>query len=118
MSEHPWIRAVLVLTLTATTSLCAQDTRCPDPVANDVLPYATAGLTHGPLLGGVTDSSVKVWLRTRTPCDFDVLYGERLPLTGESAKVSGKTSKDSDHTAAVILRGLGHIPGATHPFRA
>lgn len=99
-------RTLMVLTLAATTSLCAQDTQWPDPVANDVLPYATAGLSHGPLLGGVTDTSVKVWLRTRTATDFVVLYGEQLPLTEESAKVSGKTSKASDNTAAVVLRGL------------
>ncbi len=95
-----------VMILAVTTSLSAQDTKWPDPVGNDVLPYATAGLSHGPLLGGITDQSVQVWLRTRTATDFAVLYGERLPLTNESAKVSGKTTPASDNAAAVLLPGL------------
>ena len=97
---------LIVLILAATQTLCAQDTRWPDPVANDVLPYATAGLSHGPLLGGVTDTSVTVWLRTRTATDFVVLYGEQLPLTNESAKVSGKALKASDHAATVEMLWL------------
>lgn len=99
-------RIVMILVLTATPSLSAQDTPWPDPVANDVLPYASAGLSHGPLLGGVTDTTVKVWLRTRTATGFEILYGERLPSSEECAKVSGQTLKESDHTAAVMLRGL------------
>ena len=99
-------RTLIILALAATSSLCAQDTQWPDPVANDVLPYATAGLSHGPLLGGITDTSVKVWLRTRTATDFVVLYGEQLPLGEESATVSGKTAKASDNSGAVLLRGL------------
>ena len=34
---------LIVLILAATQTLYAQDTQWPDPVANDVLPYATAG---------------------------------------------------------------------------
>ena len=97
---------LIVLILAATQTLCAQDTQWPDPVANDVLPYATAGLSHGPLLGGVTDTSVRVWLRMRTATDFVVLYGEQLPLSNESAKVFGNASKASDNAATVVLRGL------------
>ena len=72
---------LIVLILAATQTLYAQDTQWPDPVANDVLRYATAGLSHGPLLGGVTDTSVRVWLRMRTATDFVVLYGEQLSAT-------------------------------------
>lgn len=97
---------LIFLILATSTSLCAQDMRWPDPVANDVLPYATAGLSHGPLLGGITDTSVKVWLRTRTATEFEVLYGEHLPLSSNSEKVAGKTSEANDNTASVVLRGL------------
>lgn len=100
------VRTLIVLSFFVNASLYAQESRWPDPVANDVLPYSTAGLSHGPMLGGVTDTSVKVWLRTRTACDFDVLYGERLPLSDQAGKVSARTSQASDYTAAVTLRGL------------
>ena len=88
------------------THVDAQDTSWPDPVANDVLPYATAGLSHGPLLGRVTDRSVRVWVRTRTPIDFDVLYGTRLPLGKESDKVTGATTEAADSTGVVDLTRL------------
>ena len=99
---------LIVLILAATQTLYAQDTQWPDPVANDVLPYATAGLSHGPLLGGVTDTSVRVWLRMRTATDFVVLYGEQLPLSNESAKVFGNASKASDNAATVEI-GRAHV---------
>lgn len=99
-------RTLLLLVLTTTSSLCAQDTQWPDPIANDVLPYATAGLSHGPLLGAITDTSVKVWLRTRVATGFEVLYGEQLPLTEASAKVAGETSDTRDNAVAVTLQQL------------
>ncbi len=84
----------------------AQQVRWPDPVANDVLPYESTGLTHGPLLGRVTADSVRVWLRTREPTRFEVVYDVRLPFTSKSTKVVGETSADRDMTAVVDLRGL------------
>ena len=32
-------------------------------------------LTHGPMLGHPTSSSVRVWARTSDPGEFQVLYG-------------------------------------------
>lgn len=87
-------------------SLTAQDTRWPDPIANDVLPYTAAGIAHGPLLGGVTDSSIKVWVRTRVATDFQVLYGKTLPLGDSSSKVTGTTTASTDLTGSVQLHGL------------
>lgn len=84
----------------------AQDVNWPDPIANDVLPYATGGLSHGPLLGGVTDHSVKVWVRTALPAKVDVLCGRSLPLTQQNLSASGHTSSDRDQTAAFTLDGL------------
>lgn len=89
-----------------TSQLWGQHLSWPDPVANDVLPYATGGLSHGPLLGGITDRSVKVWVRTRVATEFTVLYGQTLPLSDESEQVIGKTSEESDLTGSVTLTGL------------
>ena len=52
----------------------------PDPVANHVVPYQSLGITHGPVLGGVTDSSVKVWIRTQDAMTFKILVSEKLPF--------------------------------------
>lgn len=84
----------------------SQDIQWPDPVANDVLPYATAGISHGPLLGGITDTSVRVWLRTRTPGKFQVVYSDRLPLSDQSPMIEGETAPQNDQTAVVQLTGL------------
>lgn len=93
------------LILFSVRTISAQDTDWPDPVANDVLPYATAGLSHGPLLGSVTDQSVRLWLRTRTPVEFVVLCGER-PGFDDCVRFAGRTSAAGDHVATVTLSGL------------
>lgn len=84
----------------------AQDASWPDPVANQVLPYGTAGMSHGPLLGAVTDHSVRVWVRTRKPTDFEVLYSKMLPLDANCQSVHGQTTEARDQTGVVELREL------------
>lgn len=83
-----------------------QDIQWPDPIANDVLPYATAGISHGPLLGGVTSTSVRVWLRTRQATPFEIVYSEKLPLDTEASTVEGQSSNRRDLTASVTLKNL------------
>lgn len=78
----------------------------PDPVANDVLPYEVAGLTHGPMLGLPTATSMRVWVRTAQATKFEVVYGAVLPLTEKSPAVGGETSAARDNTGAVDLAGL------------
>lgn len=78
----------------------------PDPVANDVLPYETAGLTHGPLLGRPTADSMRVWVRTASPVAFAIVYDNRLPLNDKSPAVAGETSAERDNTGIVDLAGL------------
>ncbi|MGC6564008.1 MAG: alkaline phosphatase, partial [Akkermansiaceae bacterium] len=58
-------------------------------------------LTQGPMLGHVTDSSVRVWARTSDPGEFTVKFGkvEGQP-TGE---VAGKTVISSDNTGALTV---------------
>ncbi|NDH95833.1 MAG: hypothetical protein EBZ13_15160, partial [Planctomycetia bacterium] len=78
----------------------------PSPVANDVLPYPTSGLTHGPMLGRPASDSVRIWLRTDQPREFAVVYDTQVPLTADSPSVPGKTIAASDNTGMVDLTGL------------
>ncbi len=105
MRFSPACLAVIAVCLSVSAAR-AQDIRWPDPVANDVLPYATAGISHGPLLGRVTDTSIRVWVRTRKPTEFEVLYGTSLPLNEKSPAVTGATTAKTDQTGFVDLTGL------------
>ncbi|MCC6354120.1 MAG: alkaline phosphatase D family protein [Verrucomicrobiae bacterium] len=78
----------------------------PDPVANDVLPYEVAGLTHGPMLGRPAATSMRVWVRTAQPTRFEVVYGTAIPINGASPAVAGETTAARDNTGAVDLAGL------------
>jgi phosphodiesterase/alkaline phosphatase D-like protein len=62
-------------------------------------------VTHGPLLGKVTSSSIRVWARTFRPGQFTVRYGttpEQLHLESQPTT----TASDHDHTGWVALEGL------------
>lgn len=87
-------------------SCFAQPPSWPDPVGGDVQPYESSGITHGPLLGRVTDNSVAVWVRTEKPGKFDVVYDTSLPLTTDSPSVSGKTLAEQDATGVAQLTKL------------
>ena len=79
----------------------------PDPVAHQVMPYHTSGLTHGPMLGKPTSNSVRVWVRTENPAKFRVLYSSSLPLElDETPSVSGETLAVSDNTGYLDIAGL------------
>ena len=78
----------------------------PDPIANDVLPYETTGLVHGPLLGRPTSGSVRVWVRTMEATSFEVLCGQRLPLGDDAVVVAGRTDSETDLAGTVDIVGL------------
>ncbi len=59
-----------------------------------------AKLTHGPLLGAVTDSSATVWVRTNVPAQVSIVYGDP-PQT-----VSATTVASSDFTTKLKIDGL------------
>ena len=97
----------------------SQNLSWPDPVANHVVPYQSLGITHGPVLGGVTDSSVKVWIRTQAAMPFEIRVSETLPFD-DAASTQGETGGEKDFTGwaevsdlkpnthyyyAVLLRG-------------
>jgi len=84
----------------------ARDTQWPDPVAQEVIPSETAGITHGPMLGRPAAKSMRVWIRTAKPTAFRVLYGESTPLSPDGPAVSGETKEGADNTAFVDLMKL------------
>lgn len=78
----------------------------PDPVAHHVMPYHTSGLTHGPMLGRPTATSMRAWIRTEEPSAFRVVYDDHLPLSEESPGVAGATSAETDNTGYVDVTDL------------
>jgi alkaline phosphatase D len=103
------MRGLLLVALIAHASWCdglITAAEWPDPVANDVIPYPTSGLTHGPMLGRPAADSVRVWVRTDRPRTFEVVYDTRLPLTADASRVVGETSASADNTGTVSLTGL------------
>lgn len=64
------------------------------------------GITHGPQLGNVTATSIRVWARTRVPGSFNVLYSTSPDLSGASVSKPVSTSWDKDATGWVQLSGL------------
>jgi alkaline phosphatase D len=63
-------------------------------------------LFGGPMLGCVTDTSAKVWVRTPAPASVKVLFYKRNEATRGLAPKAVKTTKASDLTAIVELTGL------------
>jgi hypothetical protein len=49
---------------------------------------------------------VRIWIRTQTPTEFEVLFDIQLPLDANSAKVAGSTSEGADNTGWVELENL------------
>jgi alkaline phosphatase D len=92
----------------------AQQTGWPDPIAGHVVPFETSGMTHGPLLGQLTANSVRVWIRTQQPTEFEVIFGTSLPLDADSRRVTGTTTVAADLTGTVSLTGL--VPDTTYYY--
>ena len=71
-------------------------------------------VTHGPMLGLVTDHGVRVWARTHRPAAFTVRYGtDPGQLSGISPPVT--TTVEHDHTGWVELGGLA--PETTYHYQ-
>lgn len=72
------------------------------PAFREVAAGMGVSLVHGPMLGALTDESVRVWVRTVEEAGFDVrVYGN-----GASFTASGSTSADSDFTGIAVIGGL------------
>ncbi len=99
-------REILKAALVPAAAAQQVKTPWPDPVANEVVPSRTAGITHGPELGHPSSTSMRIWLRTAKPSPFRVVYDERTPLSETSAGVEGHTDPNRDSTGYVDLTGL------------
>ena len=79
----------------------------PDPIAHDVVPYETSGLTHGPMLGQPAATSMRVWVRTHAPGSFRVHVSDAFPPIAAGATIiEGQTMAEADSTGFVTLEGL------------
>ncbi len=78
----------------------------PDPVSNDVIPYGVSALTNGPVLGAPAANSMRIWVRTKQPVSFRIVYSQTLPLTPSSRGVEGETRTEMDNTGYVELTNL------------
>ncbi|MFK8115197.1 MAG: alkaline phosphatase [Rubripirellula sp.] len=85
--------AILILTVAILPPAEAQVRR--DPIR----------LTHGPMLGMSTDSSVRVWARTSEAGEFTVRYGTSENQLGK-VSAAGVTSIDHDKTGVAEVTGL------------
>lgn len=98
-------RKLLILAALPTFASHAQIQPWPDPIANHVVPYQSLGITHGPVLGGISDSSIKVWIRTQEAMPFRILISEHLPFDN-ALSFDGKTSNEFDSTGWISVTGL------------
>lgn len=64
------------------------------------------GITHGPQLGNVATTSIRVWARTRQPGTFRVVYSTSPDLSNPQRSVPVTTTWDHDATGWAQLTGL------------
>jgi phosphodiesterase/alkaline phosphatase D-like protein len=67
--------------------------------------YSTNHVTHGPMLGLVTESSVRVWARTHKAGEFTVRYGV-APARLDQSSGAVKTAAEHDYSGWTTLEGL------------
>ena len=63
-------------------------------------------LIHGPMLGSMTDTSVRVWVRTVDEVPVRVLVSPSKDLSNLIASTRASTSSEVDYTAVVEVEGL------------
>ncbi len=68
-------------------------------------------LVHGPMLGAVTDTTARVWVRTAEATPFEVI----ATTADEHHTTSGATIADLDYTGTATLEGLS--PDTTYSYQ-
>ncbi len=68
-------------------------------------------IIHGPMLGAVTDTTARVWVRTAEATPFEVI----ATTADEHHTTSGATIADLDYTGTATLEGLS--PGTTYSYQ-
>ncbi len=68
-------------------------------------------IVHGPILGAVTDTSARIWIRTTEETRFEVL----ATTHAEHHTATGSTSADRDFTGTATLEGLS--PDTSYTYK-
>ncbi len=68
-------------------------------------------IVHGPMLGAVTDTGARVWIRTATETPFEVI----ATADDEQHTASGATTATHDFTGIAALEGLS--PNTTYSYQ-
>lgn len=66
----------------------------------------SVSLIHGPMLGDMTDKSIKIWVRTAKESEIYALAGKTPELSDPIKSAITKTSSLADYTAVMKLEGL------------
>ncbi len=69
-----------------------------------VLSFAQT-ITHGPIVGGVTDTSCNIFVRTSASTPFTILLSNTIPFGSIAASTTGQTDA-TDNIAVVHIGGL------------
>jgi len=95
-----------------TPPLAAQERAAQTGAAPALQP--NTAFSHGPLLGNVSASSIRVWARTKTPGTFRVLYSTAPDLSGGQLSAPVVTNWDHDASGWAELAGL--TPGTRYYY--
>ena len=71
-------------------------------------------LIHGPMVGSVTGTSARFWVRTAEESDVQVVAGSSETFSPQVRSAVAHSSADADYTVVVELHGLE--PGATFHY--
>ena len=63
-------------------------------------------LLHGPMVGSVTGTSARFWVRTAEESDVQVIAGRADKLSPDENSPIARTSAEADYTAIIELQGL------------
>src|SRR4051812_12496463 len=63
-------------------------------------------VTHGPIVGGVTDSSARIFVRTDAATAFTIELSSSSSFTTIAASANGNTDPALDNTAIIEMDGL------------
>ena len=74
-------------------------------VAPAVIADEMSGISHGPMLGGVSEHSARIWLRTTEPADVTCIVSE-AGADSESLTQSVRTALASDNTCIITFDKL------------
>jgi alkaline phosphatase D len=75
-------------------------------VFEDLLAEHRLDLVHGPMLGAMTDSSVRIWVRTAEEMPVAVAVSERADMRGATVHGPISSRAEDDYTAEVAVTGL------------